>query len=137
LISFNNKPAKEAIPSFEELIVPLSTLLMNEESEQTSRLREDIRNLRSLFDTSVDSIASAAIVPAFVEKELIPVLRQGLQIVDQIPGVLRMISDGYREVNCKSVKKNIMFMTIYSLHHRLVTQKKCVGECTELARHFS
>lgn len=99
LISFNNKPAKDAIPAFDEIIVPFSTTIMNENSEQSSRFRDDVSKLRALFDSTVDAISSSSIVPAFVENEVVPILQQGLEIVDQFPDILRMINEGSREFN--------------------------------------
>ena len=33
----------------------------------------------------------------FIENEVAPLVRQGLEIVDQVPGILEMIRDGTRE----------------------------------------
>jgi hypothetical protein len=46
LISFNNLPASDAIPAFEELIIPLSEQIMAD-SERSSKFRESIKGLRT------------------------------------------------------------------------------------------
>jgi hypothetical protein len=46
LISFNNRPVTEAIPAFEELIVPLSEQIMGD-AERSVRFRDSIRGIRS------------------------------------------------------------------------------------------
>ena len=59
--------------------------------------RNTAATLRSIFDSTVDSFASSPLVPGFVESEVIPLLRQGLEIVYQIPDVLRSINNGTRD----------------------------------------
>lgn len=94
LISFNNKPAKDAIPAFEELVVPLASAIMANTTEG-ERFRQSVSSARSLTDTVVDTLAGS--VPASMSKGLLPEFKQGLQVLDQVPGLLGSISGGVRE----------------------------------------
>ena len=98
LISFNNRPTKDAIPGFDEFIVPLSNAVLGaESSEQVSSLRETVVNARSAFDRALESYAQSPLSPKFVGTELLPLLNQGLEVVDQVPGILQSVADGARE----------------------------------------
>ena len=101
LISYNNKPAKEAIPAFEELIVPLSSFYSNNYKNAVSFLHHRGLSLNDVLTTIEESInefiSSSPLVPSFVEYDLIPVLRESVEIVDQVPDILKMIGDGELE----------------------------------------
>jgi hypothetical protein len=94
LISYNNKPISEAIPGFNEFVAPISETIMGESSV---RFRDAASGLRSLFDDVVKTYADSRLTPAFVSKELLPLLNQGLKIVDQLPPLLQEIADGAKE----------------------------------------
>jgi hypothetical protein len=96
LVSFNNKEVKEAIPGFDELVVPIAGSILDD-APQSVQLRNAVGNLRASLDSTVDSIASSVVVPGFVQNEALPVLRQGLEILYQIPFVLRTINSGTRD----------------------------------------
>eukprot|EP01036_Dinobryon_divergens_P023719 gene23719-32100_t len=111
LISFNNRPAAAAIPAFNEIIIPVSEQLMlgsaynsttttstsSLTGDPASNLRETISNIRSTIETLLDSYAQSSIAPKFVSSELLPLYRQGVEIVDQIPDLLLAIAQGQRE----------------------------------------
>ena len=51
LISFNNRETKDAIPGFDEFIVPLSNAVLgSESSEQAGSFRETVLSARNAFD---------------------------------------------------------------------------------------
>jgi hypothetical protein len=97
LISFNNRPAKDAIPGFEEMIVPISEFLTSNENSQMKQIRSVANSGRQLFDSSLRTYAKSMFAPKFVDNELVPLVNQGLEIVDQLPGLLQSIADGSRE----------------------------------------
>lgn len=59
LISFNNKPAKEAIPAFDELVVPIASAVMADTPEG-KQLRESIAAGRQVLVDGVSSLAGAS-----------------------------------------------------------------------------
>lgn len=96
LISFNNRPAQQSIPGLDEFIGPFSELVMTE-GEQGTNIRSSISGLRTLLESSLKSYADSQLSPAFLGKEVLPILRQGIEIVDQIPPLLSEIASGVRE----------------------------------------
>ena len=96
LISFNNRPVFDAIPAFEELVVPVSEQIMGE-GERSRRLRDALQDVRGAFDAAVDAFADSQLAPAFFGQEIVPLFRQAVEIVDQVPPVLRQIAEGTRD----------------------------------------
>jgi len=96
LISFNNRKAGEAIPGLDELVVPLSEALM-QDTEQGTNFRGALSSLRIALEATFLAYADSAVAPSFVGKEILPLLKQGTEIVDQIPPLLREIASGRRE----------------------------------------
>lgn len=124
LISFNNKPVKEAIPAFDELIVPLSEQLLgtsngnsknnsnnnNSDSDSTTdndnnnnnnigaeQLRELATSIRNIFDDILEGVGTSDVSPRVVKDEIVPTVKQCLEVLDQIPDLLASIADGSRE----------------------------------------
>ena len=96
LISFNNRPAAKSIPGLDEIVVPLSEALM-QDGEQGTSSRGAVAGLRSTFESSLQAYADSALAPSFINSEVLPLLQQGIEIVDQIPPLLRDIASGTRE----------------------------------------
>ncbi|CAM9182146.1 unnamed protein product, partial [Ectocarpus sp. 12 AP-2014] len=98
LISFNNKPVSEAVPGFEELVLPLVMQVLKEGGGQ-STLFSTLEMLRETVDNLVDGqvVAESRFAPAVLENEVVPLVRQVLQITDQLPALLQSIADGTRE----------------------------------------
>lgn len=119
LISFNNKPAASAIPAFEEIIVPLSEQIMGDNTQSVS-FRETIRTLRNNFDQAVHTASTSQLVPAFVEKNLVPLLKQSLEIIDQIPPLLKVIRDGEREFSPSPIDTKEVCRRMYRARHTLL-----------------
>lgn len=101
LISWNNKPVTEAIPAFDELVVPISKQVMGTDAMQTSDpaagAREALTSLRSAFDVALDGVKTLDVAPSIVKDEVVPAVKQGLFLVDQIPGLFTSIAEGTRE----------------------------------------
>ena len=96
LISFNNRPASRAIPLFQELIIPVAEQIYSNDERSVS-FRESLLNFRASVDAVFDSYSNSAVAPSFVGKEVLPFVRQGLEIIDQLPFLLKIISDGKQE----------------------------------------
>ena len=96
LISFNNRPAALSIPGLEDIVAPLSEAVMTD-NEQANNLRSAVAGFRAILENSLQTYADSALAPSFVGKEVIPLLQQGIEIVDQIPPLLRDIASGRRE----------------------------------------
>ena len=101
LISFNNKPAREAIPALEELIVPLSSILNNEYSRASPSPRDnflDVGIMARTFEEKLDEFFPISLpISNVVGTELIPIFRESVKVMDQIPDVMNMIGKGERE----------------------------------------
>lgn len=119
LISFNNKPATEAIPAFTELVVPIAERAMGNQSESTS-VRNQIASLRELADRVLAGASSASLLPAIVRLGLLPVLTDSLALVDQVPAVLRAIKDGDREFTPSPADAREACRRMYRARHTLV-----------------
>ena len=88
LISFNNKPVKEAIPAFEELVVPLSSVFSsNYDAEIAKTMKETVNDL----------ISTSPLLPSVGGNDLVPIIRESIEVVDQIPDILKMIGEGISE----------------------------------------
>ena len=96
LISWNNKPAKEAIPQFEEVIVPFVKTLLDDNAAAAD-FRENLLRSLEQADEAATELASSQFTPLSFEKELLPLTRQGLKIVEQIPDLLEQVNAGDRE----------------------------------------
>jgi len=94
LISFNNKPVKDAIPGFEEFILPISQEIM---SDNYADLRKSITNFRESIKNSIVGYASSPVAPPFLENEVVPFIRQSMEIIDQIPDIFESFSNGIIE----------------------------------------
>jgi hypothetical protein len=93
LISFNNRPATAAIPAFNELIVPISEQLMGD-SDNSKNFREIVGILRTYFDKVLQRYSESNLAPYFISNEILPLVQQSLEIVDQVPPLLRTIAQG-------------------------------------------
>jgi len=96
LISYNNKPASKAIPAFEEVIVPICEQVMGDNT-QSINFRETLGNFRTTIDQAIDNYSDSQLAPSFLGKEIVPFIRQSLEILDQFPPLMKIIANGKRE----------------------------------------
>jgi hypothetical protein len=96
LISFNNRPVTGAIPAFDEVMVPVSQTVMGE-SESANRFRNTLGSVRGVAENIFESYATSRFAPRFVEKEILPLYKQAVEILDQVPPLLDDIAKGTRE----------------------------------------
>jgi len=112
LISFNNQNVQKAIPAFEELVVPLSVSLMGDDGllggspvlaadggalGAGTALRQSLGKLRQTVEEVVEAYSASRLAPSVMRNEVLPLMRQVLSVVDQLPPLLQSISDGARE----------------------------------------
>lgn len=97
LISFNNKPAKEAIPNFDDVVQPLSAQIMGTSNPSAASARDAIAAARSVFDGLLENVGASDVAPPVVKDELVPAVKQGLEVADQIPDILASIAAGTTE----------------------------------------
>jgi hypothetical protein len=95
LISFNNKPVKEAIPGFDQ-IVPVAEQVMGP-SDGAVSTRDALAAVRNVFDGALEGFSASEVAPAIVKDELLPAVKQSLEVVDQIPDILASIASGTKE----------------------------------------
>lgn len=121
LLSFNNKPAKQAVPGFEELVIPLVSALLAEGSPQL-QIAEALWASRINFANIVEDIAASPLAPLAVEKELIPLARQALELVEQVPPLLRQLADGAREFTPNPEETKEVVKRMYRARRTLVVR---------------
>eukprot|EP00600_Ochromonadales_sp_CCMP1393_P014399 CAMPEP_0175015346 /NCGR_PEP_ID=MMETSP0005-20121125/11118_1 /TAXON_ID=420556 /ORGANISM="Ochromonas sp., Strain CCMP1393" /LENGTH=823 /DNA_ID=CAMNT_0016272293 /DNA_START=55 /DNA_END=2523 /DNA_ORIENTATION=+ len=114
LISYNNRPASQAVPAFHDLLVPLSAQLLREPNSNNNNnnndkqqptptvptataaanpgnVREVVGFLRRYMDLALTVYSESPLSPKFVSNEVVPLFRQGLEVVDQVPPLLREV----------------------------------------------
>lgn len=85
---------KDAIPAFEELVVPLASAVMADSTEGR-QLRDSISMVRNgLVDGVAAVTSSSSSSTDLLAAEVQTNFQAGLDLVDQLPGLLRMIADG-------------------------------------------
>lgn len=121
LISFNNRPVAHAVPAFHELIVPLSKQIMSEEGPNRGA-RQSVGFIRKYFDMAIELYSNSRISPTFVSDEILPLLRQGLEIVDQVPPLLKTIAEGQLEFSPNPASTKDVLRMMYRAKKTLLVQ---------------
>lgn len=125
LIAWNNKPVTEAIPMFDELVVPLSQQLMGtSDSAQDSAagMRDVVSGLRAIFDSALEGVKIDASAPSVVKEELVPAVQQGLELIDQVPNLLSRIASGTKEFTPSPEKTREAARENYNARRTLIIQ---------------
>ena len=84
---------KDAIPAFEELVVPLASAVMADSTEG-KQFRDSISLVRNSLVNGVAAVTSSSSPTDLLAAEVQTNFQAGLDLVDQLPGLLRMIADG-------------------------------------------
>ena len=121
LISYNNKPAAKAIPAFEEVIVPICEQVMGDNSQSIS-FRETLGNLRTTIDQAIDSYSDSPLAPNFLGKEIFPLIRQSLEILDQVPPLMKIIANGKREFEPSPIDTKEVCRRMYRARRTLLVK---------------
>ena len=109
LISYNNRPASDSVPVFNDLLVPVSTQIArftssfenekvtNTSSTTTSRstLGEAIGFLRRYINLATNIYTESTISPSFVSNEVVPLVRQGIHCY-----LLSIVQFTYNDDHC-------------------------------------
>ena len=120
LISWNNKPADAAIPQFESVVVPLVNTLLDDGSEVAQEVRRSISRTLQEADLLATQVAESPLVPLAAEAELLPLTRQGLKVVEQIPELLESVKAGDREFFPTPVSCSRLLRSRYRVPRSLV-----------------
>lgn len=121
LISFNNKPVSSAIPAFEELVLPISQQIMSDNS-QSKTFRETVANIRNTFDSVFDLYSSSPLLPQILKDELVPAVKNVLEIADQIPPLLKTFADGKKEFIPSPIDTKEVCRRMYRARRTLLIQ---------------
>jgi len=119
LVSWNNKPATEAIPQFEEVVIPFVNALLSE-NDFAKDIRQNLVRSFQQADEVAKELAASPFSPLSVETELLPLTRQGLKIVEQIPDLLEIVNAGEREFVPTVPKVAELVRGLYSIPATLV-----------------
>ena len=92
-ISLAEPQVKDAIPAFEELVVPIASAVMADTPEG-KQLRDSVASGREALIEAVSSLADSSPLTEPVSTELRRDFLTGIDLVDQLPGLLRMVADG-------------------------------------------
>mmetsp|Transcript_21189 Transcript_21189/g.31583 ORF Transcript_21189/g.31583 Transcript_21189/m.31583 type:complete len:278 (+) Transcript_21189:96-929(+) len=93
LISYNNKPVKDAIPAFEELVTPAALRLTSPSGADGPVLRSTIRQIQDRLKDA-EALGSTGLFPPIYNNEILPFLKQTLSPLDQLPGLFERIANG-------------------------------------------
>ena len=121
LISYNNKPVLEAIPAFNEAVVPAASLLMGD-APQSVKLRNQLREIRKQLEGIFNAYSVSRFSPLFVSKELQPFYKQSVEVLDQLPELLRSIAQGQREFEPSPAVTQEAQRRMYRARRTLVVQ---------------
>jgi len=119
LVSWNNKPAKEAIPQFDEVVVPFVKTLLDDNPAATELRASLVRTFEQAENTAKD-LASSQFTPLALESEVLPLTRQGLKIVEQIPELLEQVNAGEREFIPSAVDVANLLRSSYPVRRSLL-----------------
>jgi hypothetical protein len=87
LMAFNNKPAQQAIPLFNEVVIPMS-----KRYDTPPLLTQRLAQLRDISRDAVSSYATSQYSPRWFEEEVYPVLWKGVEVLEQVSEVLQEIA---------------------------------------------
>ncbi|CAM9434525.1 unnamed protein product [Chrysoparadoxa australica] len=121
LISFNNKPVQDAVPLFEELVLPLATRLLAEHSAG-SMLSDTLYTLRQTAQNLAEDAVRLPVVPKVVETELLPLTLQALKMADQLPPLFRAVAEGTKEFVPSPEETDEVVRKMYRARRTLVVE---------------
>eukprot|EP00636_Phaeomonas_parva_P003374 CAMPEP_0118867394 /NCGR_PEP_ID=MMETSP1163-20130328/11013_1 /TAXON_ID=124430 /ORGANISM="Phaeomonas parva, Strain CCMP2877" /LENGTH=480 /DNA_ID=CAMNT_0006801803 /DNA_START=79 /DNA_END=1521 /DNA_ORIENTATION=- len=119
LISWNNRPAAEAVPGFETTIIPLSKALFAE-SRAAKDLRKRIAQTRRRSFMFVESALKQGLLPTVWRKELYPLVCQADDAISQLPSLLKEVAEGKREFTPDPSQTRILLRKLYRARRTLV-----------------
>lgn len=121
LISFTNRPASHAIPAFHEVVVPFSKQIMSGDFPSRN-LRRVVSSVRRIVDAAVNVLSESILSPSIVSEDLVPLLRQGFQLIDQVPALMKEIADGKQEFSPSPENIEEVLRVMYRAKKTLLVQ---------------
>jgi hypothetical protein len=127
LMSFNNKLAAEAIPAFNELVVPFAELAASRAPEVGS-----FTTVRAFSEQLLKDVY----VPDTDEGSILSALLQSLDLFDQLPAVLQSVAQGTREFSPSPSDTLEACRRMYRARHTLVLKfaRDSIDESEGIAR---
>eukprot|EP00611_Tribonema_gayanum_P012245 TRINITY_DN2287_c0_g1_i2.p1 TRINITY_DN2287_c0_g1~~TRINITY_DN2287_c0_g1_i2.p1 ORF type:complete len:361 (-),score=94.58 TRINITY_DN2287_c0_g1_i2:178-1260(-) len=89
-------PPPVQVPAFDEVVLPLVTQLLAEGSPSQQAAKAIWEARTSAMDL-VESFVKSPLAPAAAETELLPLAKQALELVEQLPPLFQQVADGARE----------------------------------------
>ncbi|CAN1120656.1 hypothetical protein LINPERHAP2_LOCUS329 [Linum perenne] len=115
IISFNNRPATEAVPYFEQQFGPLVNQMMP--VVEASPVYSMARNASGdAWNTLLDM--AGAIIPENNQEALVAVTK----FVDQLPSVMNQVTEGISEFKPTPAENRDCFKNLYNVQHTLLVK---------------
>ena len=119
-LSYNNKVATEAVPLFDEVVVPLATEAMTGTTAPFAKRAAE--TLRGAADVALDVLETSPVQDLASRLGLSQVARQSLELADQVPDLLSELADGAREFDPPPSQVRTLLRTRFSADDALVIQ---------------
>lgn len=122
LLSYNNKVAEDAVPLFESLVVPLATEVMRDDDGSPAPILRDVAQAaRDAGERALEQI-ERQLPPPPPLFDVLPLARQGLELADQLPELLREVADGARNFEPQPSQVRQMLRTDFSARDAFIIQ---------------
>lgn len=94
LISFNNKPIRDAIPAFEKIVTPVAKRVVNGEGALPDVLREALESLPGTIDAAVEG---SVLTPKRLKDDVLPLVKDARMVIEQFGPLLRELAGKPRD----------------------------------------
>ncbi len=119
-LGINDRPLTDAIPAFQEIISPVARRAIVD--KPTSQSSKSLDFMRRFVDTGMRTYADSSVSPLFFGNDIMPLIREGLAMADQIPPLLKSIVNGSFHYNPPSQQARDSFRLMYRTKHTLLVK---------------
>ncbi len=119
-LGINDRQLTDAIPAFQEMISPVVRRVIVDKS--TSQSSKSLDFMRRFVDAGMRTYADSSVSPLFFSNDIMPLVREGLAMVDQIPPLLKSIANGSFHYNPPSQQARDSFRLMYRTKHTLLVK---------------
>lgn len=119
-LGINDRPLVDAIPAFQDLIVPLARRVMG--TQGPSQTSKSFAFMRKYLETAVGMYSKSSWSPSFFNKDIVPLFQEGLAMVDQVPPLLKSIANGTVTFHPPSQQARDSFRLMYRTKHTLLVK---------------
>eukprot|EP01039_Chlorochromonas_danica_P007980 gene7980-8802_t len=96
LLAYSTQPISHIIPAFDELFVPLFKQLAHLTSHphllSSKVIQEMVRYSQRYLNIAYELYASSQLSPAFITDEVVPLIQQGVGMLDQVPPLVQVLA---------------------------------------------